>query len=270
MTTTESGGPLNDATAAPPFFADRFKGQVAVVTGGASGIGLAIARRLAAEGGRVVLCERSREKLDRAQTEFSKDGLRVLTVKCDVSHEESVRVAFDRVMTAAKRVDIVVHSAGLVGPTHVNLLDYPLEEFDRVLAINLRGAFLVAKHGLPLMLPNKKGRLLFMASMAGQEGNPGMIGYSASKAALGGLIKATAREVAQAGITVNGLAPALSRTPLVDGMDPAQTAYMAAKIPMKRMGTPEEVAAIACWIVSDEASFNTGCIFDCSGGRAVY
>lgn len=256
--------------AAPTAVPDRFKGQVAVVTGGASGIGLAIARRLAAEGGRVILCERSPEKLDRAQTEFARAGLRVLTVKCDVSHEESVKTALTRVMTAAKRLDIVVHSAGLVGPTHVNLGEYPAAEFERVCAINLRGAFLIAKHALPLMLPNKSGRLLFMASMAGQEGNPGMIGYSASKAALGGLIKATAREFAPAGITVNGLAPALIRTPLVDGMDPAQTAYMEAKIPMKRMGTPEEVAAIACWIVSTEASFNTGAIFDCSGGRAVY
>jgi 3-oxoacyl-[acyl-carrier protein] reductase len=254
-------------------FPDRFKGRVALVTGGASGIGLAIARRLAQEGGRVVICERNREKLDAAQTGFAAAGLKVLAVRCDVSHEESVKLALERIMTAGKRLDIVVHSAGLVGPTHVNLTDYPLAEFDRVCAINLRGAFLVAKHTLPL-LPKAGGeepggRLLFMASMAGQEGNPGMIGYSASKAALGGLIKATAREVAVSGITVNGLAPALIHTPLVDAMDPAQTAYMAAKIPMKRMGTTEEVASIACWIVSAEASFNTGCIFDCSGGRAV-
>ncbi len=255
---------------APMMFPNRFKGQTAVVTGGASGIGKAIARRLAAEGGNVILCERNPDKLERARVELEREGLRVTTVECDVSEEASVTAALDRILDDAKRLDVVVHSAGVVGPTHVNAVEYPTAEFDRVCAINLRGSFLVAKHAITRMLTNRHGRLLLLASMAGKEGNSGMIGYSASKAGVFGLVKALGKEYAESGITINGLAPALIHTPLVDGMKSEQISYMSAKIPMKRMGTVEEVAALACWIVSPEATFNTGFIFDLSGGRATY
>ena len=255
---------------APLLFSGRFKGQTAVVTGGASGIGRAIARRLATEGGNVHVCERNPDKLQRARAEFSQEGLRVTTVACDVSEEAAVTAAFDRILSDTSRLDVVVHSAGIVGPTHVNAVEYPTVEFDRVCTINLHGAFLVAKHAIARMPSSRYGRLLLLASMAGKEGNPGMIGYSASKAGVSGLVKALGKEYAESGITINGLAPALIHTPLVDGMQPEQIAYMATKIPMKRMGTVEEVAALACWIVSPEATFNTGFVFDLSGGRATY
>lgn len=251
-------------------FTDRFKDQTAVVTGGASGIGRAIARRLAIEGGNVHVCERSPDKLQRARADFGREGLRVTTVACDISEEASVTAAFDRILSDTNRLDVVVHSAGIVGPTHINAVEYPTAEFDRVCTINLHGSFLVAKHAIARMLANRCGRLLLLASMAGKEGNPGMIGYSASKAGVFGLVKALGKEYAESGITINGLAPALIHTPLVDGMQPGQIAYMAARIPMKRMGTVEEVAALACWIVSPEATFNTGFVFDLSGGRATY
>lgn len=251
-------------------FAERFKGQVAVVTGGASGIGKAIARRLASEAGRVVLFDRDPEALERVQSEFARENLRVMIVKVDVGHEESVKAGFERVMNAAKRLDVMVNAAGIPGPTNVKIGDYALRDFDHVVRVNLHGSFLTAKEAIRHMLPNGYGRILMLSSIGGKEGNPGMIGYTASKAGVIGLVKSLGKEYAETGITVNGLAPAVIQTALLDGVKPEQLKYMVDKIPMKRVGTPEEVAALAAWIVSREATFNTGCVFDLSGGRATY
>ena len=168
------------------------------------------------------------------------------------------------------RLDILVNCAGITGPTSVNISDYGAEEFDRVLAVNLRGCFLTTKAALESMLPRRYGRILHLVSIAGKEGNPGMVGYSASKAGMTGLIKGVGKEYATSGITVNGLAPAVIQTPMNSDVTPATLAYMESRIPMGRLGTIEEVASLACWIVSPEASFNTGCIFDLSGGRATW
>jgi 3-oxoacyl-[acyl-carrier protein] reductase len=248
----------------------RFKGQVAVVTGGTGGMGRAIAKRIASEGGRVALFDLSLELLDKTQVEFAKEGIRVLTVKCDVTHEESVRTAFDRLMSVGKRLDILVNCAGIPGPTATKIADYPLKDFRHVVDVNLTGSFLVAKHAIPLMLQNDYGRLLLISSMAGKEGNPGMAGYVASKAGVIGLIKGLGKEYAETGVRVNGLAPAVIQTALLDAVKPEQLKYMVDKIPMKRVGTVDEVAALAAWIVSKECSFTTGFVFDCSGGRATY
>jgi len=163
-----------------------------------------------------------------------------------------------------------VNCAGAVGETNVRIRDYNPDVFRSVLDVNLTGAFLLTKYVLPSMIANDYGRILHIASIGGKEGNPGMAGYAASKSGLMGLIKAAGKEYAETGITVNGIAPAVIATEFNENTDPAMLKYMTDKIPMKRMGTIEETAALASWIVSPEASFNTGFTFDLSGGRATY
>ncbi len=238
----------------------RFSGQVALVTGGASGIGAGIAQRIAGEGGRVVIGD-----LNAVELPGVADSLLL-----DVRDEDSVQQCVAAVLGRHARLDILVNCAGIAGPTTVNLVDYSAEDFDRVLAVNLRGAFLTTKAAIAAMLPQKYGRILQLASIGGKEGNPGMAGYAASKAGITGLVKGVGKEYATSGITVNGLAPAVIRTPMNAGISEEMMEYMAQKIPMGRLGTVAEVAALACWIVSREASFNTGCIFDLSGGRATW
>lgn len=243
----------------------RFSQRVAIVTGGGSGIGEAIALRIKAEGGRVVVFDREPAALERARQQ---NGLEALAV--DVSNEESVKAAIAQVVERYGRLDIAVNSAGIVGPTSTNIVSYRSEDFLNVLNINLNGSFYVTKHAVAAMAPANYGRVLLLASMAGKEGNPGMVGYSTAKAGVIGLVKAIGKEYAETGITVNGIAPAVIRTPMNDKTSPEQLRYLTERIPMKRLGTVDEAAALACWIVSDEASFTTGFVFDLSGGRATY
>jgi len=168
------------------------------------------------------------------------------------------------------QLDVLVHSAGIVGPTSTRITDYPTEAFDQIYQVNLRGSFLMTKYALPLMEKRQYGRILLIASIAGKEGNPGMVGYSSTKSGVIGLVKGVAKEYATTGITVNGLAPAVIKTPMNAQTAPEQLAYMTAKIPMGRLGEPEEVAALVSFIVSRENSFSTGFIYDLSGGRATY
>lgn len=249
---------------------DRFKGRVAVITGGASGIGEGIARRIGAEGGQLVLFDISETNLARAAAEMRAANMRVDTQLVDVGDESSVVGAFEQVIQQYGQLDVMVNCAGIAGPTAVPILDYSADDFDRVIRVNLRGAYLTTKYAVKHMLPRGYGRILHMASMGGKEGNPGMVGYASSKAGLMGLIKGVGKEYAESGVTVNGLAPAVIRTPMNEVTAPELLEYMIAKIPMKRLGTVEEVASLAAWIVSEEASFNTGFIFDLSGGRATY
>jgi len=243
----------------------RFTDKVAIVTGGASGIGLAVARRIASEGGRVVLFD-----IDPAGLERTAQELQALPLAVDVASEEAVAAAVQQVAAQFGRLDIVVHCAGIVGPTSTKILDYRSEDFARVLQVNLFGSFYITKHAIKFMLERGYGRILLVSSIAGKEGNPGMAGYSTSKAGMIGLVKAIGKEYAETGVTVNGLAPAVIRTPMNERTAPEQMRYMLERIPMKRLGTLEEAASLACWIVSDEASFNTGFVFDLSGGRATY
>lgn len=243
------------------FFRERFKDQVAIVAGGSSGIGASIANRLAKEGGRVVV-------LDIKAGETGNGDIKFNTT--DITEENQVSNVIREVIQEYGRLDILVNSAGIVGPTSCNIEDYTFEDFERVMKINLSGAYLLTKYAIPPMKKNNYGRILHITSIGGKEGNPGMIGYAASKSGLFGLIKGAGKEYATEGITVNGVAPAVIATPMNEATDPKTLQYMTDKIPMKRLGTVEEVTSLSCWIVSREASFNTGFIFDISGGRATY
>lgn len=249
---------------------DRFTNQVAIITGGADGIGKGVAARLATEGATVTLFDINHVQLDRTVAEFRKKGFTATGYVVDVSQESMVEKAVREVHKAYGRLDIMVNSAGIVGPTSTKITDYSVADYDRVYHTNLRGAFLMTKAVLKIMEINNYGRILHLASIAGKEGNPFMTGYSSMKAGLIGLVKGIGKEYAETGITVNGIAPAVIKTALNNDTDPQQLAYMTAKIPMKRLGTIDEVAALAAWIVSAEASFTTGFVFDLSGGRATY
>jgi 2-dehydro-3-deoxy-L-rhamnonate dehydrogenase (NAD+) len=248
----------------------RFTGQTAIITGGAEGIGRGIATRLAAEGATIALFDRNAPLLDHTVAELTEQGFSVTGHVVDVADEAAVRQAIEAVVEQTERLDIMVNSAGIVGPTSTRITDYSVDDYDRVYQTNLRGAFLMTKWAIAHMEPQQYGRILHLASIAGKEGNPFMAGYSSMKAGVIGLVKGVGKEYAETGITVNGIAPAVIRTAMNENTAPEQLAYMTAKIPMKRLGTVDEVAALACWIVSPEASFNTGFIFDLSGGRATY
>lgn len=248
----------------------RFQGQVAVITGGADGLGKAIAARIAHEGGTVALIDLNKSKLESTIQEFKSQGFAAEGFVADVTNEAGFSEAMATIVTTFHKLDILVHCAGIVGPTNTSITDYPVDAFDQIYAVNLRGSFIATKAALIHMKPANYGRILLMASIAGKEGNPFMVGYSATKAGVIGLVKGVAKEFAETGITINGMAPAVIKTAFNDNTAPEQLAYMTAKIPMKRLGTVEEVAALATWIVSNESTFTTGFIFDISGGRATY
>ncbi len=251
-------------------FKDRFKGQVAVISGGGEGIGKAIANRLALEGATVVVFDSSQMNLERLANNSSISALKIQGYRVDISDEDQIKAAYDQVIQKWGRIDVMINSAGIVGPTNTSIVDYPVAEFDRVYSVNLRGAFLMAKYALAHMHKNHYGRILLIASIAGKEGNPFMAGYSASKSGVIGLVKGLGKEYADKSITVNGLAPAVIRTVMNEDTAPEQLAYMIGKIPMGRLGTVEEVASMAAFIVSKENSFSTGFVYDISGGRATY
>jgi len=248
----------------------RFSNKIAIITGGAEGIGKAVAYRLGKEGATIALFDLNKVLLQKTVDEFEINGIKVKGYPIDISNEIQVSEAVSQVEKEWQRIDILVNSAGIVGPTSTKITDFPTAEFDKLYEVNLKGTFLITKYTLKIMEKVGIGRLLLIASMAGKEGNPGMVGYSATKAGVIGLVKGVAKEFAETNITVNGLAPAVIKTPMNENTSPEQLAYMAAKIPMKRFGTVEEVAAMSCFIVSDENSFSTGFIYDISGGRATY
>jgi NAD(P)-dependent dehydrogenase (short-subunit alcohol dehydrogenase family) len=242
----------------------RFDGQVAVVTGGASGIGLAVGKRLSDEGAKVILFDLDKTKLAEASQGWAESEV------VDICNEKQVGDTLDKIVAKHGRLDIMVNSAGITGKTAVKIVEYDLESFQKVLHINLIGSFVMTRAAVQRMLPRKYGRILLLASMAGKDGNPGMAGYTASKAGVIGLVKGIGKEYATSGITINGLAPAVISTPLNLGTAEEMLDYMKKLIPMGRLGNVDEVAALATWIISPEASFNTGFTFDLSGGRANY
>jgi 3-oxoacyl-[acyl-carrier protein] reductase len=248
----------------------RFNNKVAIITGAASGIGRAVAARLGREGAALALFDSNEKMLQSTVEELRATGIKTEGYNRDISNEAQVAEAIARVKNSFGKIDILINSAGLVGPTSTKITDYPAAEFDKLYKVNLKGTFLVTKYTLMEMQKTGFGRILLISSMAGKEGNPGMVGYSSTKAGVIGLVKGVAKEFADSNITVNGLAPAVIKTPMNENTSSQQLAYMTEKIPMKRLGTVEEVAALCCFIVSDENSFSTGFIYDISGGRATY
>ena len=244
---------------------EQFKDQVAIITGGASGIGLAIAKRLHGEGARVALVDLSLEALLSAQMPVGENAY-----ECDVTNEDQVKSVVDHIAKRFGRIDILVNSAGVTGKTNIKSHEVELGDFRFVIEVNVVGSFLTSRAVLPHMLNRNYGRILHIASIAGKEGNAGMLAYSASKAAVMGMAKAQGKEYAEAGITVNALAPAVIRTAMVEALPEEQVKYMTDKIPMKRCGTLEEIAHLSAFIVSPGASFTTGFTFDMTGGRATY
>jgi 2-dehydro-3-deoxy-L-rhamnonate dehydrogenase (NAD+) len=229
----------------------RFAGRRAVVTGGASGIGEAVAKRIAAEGGKVAI--------------WDLNG----GIKVDISNFESVEKALVETIKQIGGVDILVNSAGITGPT-VPLLEFPIDGWKQVIDINLNGTFYCNRAVAPLMVAQNYGRIVNIASIAGKEGNPNASGYSASKAGVIGLTKSLGKELAKYNITVNAVTPAAVRTPIFDQMPQTHIDFMLSKIPKGRFGTVDEMASLICWLASEESSFSTGAVFDLSGGRATY
>ena len=224
-----------------------FAGRTAIVTGGMQGIGAAIVKRLKASGAEVVV--------------WDLDG----SPKVDVSDPSSI----EKALKGLKKVDVLVNNAGIAGK-NVPTVDYPIEEWERVLRINLTSQFLCCRAVAPLMVKAKYGRIVNIASIAGKEGNPNAVAYSASKAGVISLTKSLGKELAKDGVLVNCVTPAAAKTAIFDQMTQQHIDYMLAKIPMGRFVEVDEVAALVCWLASADCSFSTGGVFDISGGRATY
>lgn len=243
----------------------RFSDRVAVISGGASGAGKAVAARLAAEGGKVVLWDMDEAALAAA---FGETGA-TMVQRVDVTDGAAVAAAAAGVNEALGRLDLLMCSAGITGAT-APVADYPLEEWRRVIEINLSGVFYACRAVIPHMRANGYGRIVNMSSVGGKEGNPNAAAYAASKSGILGFTKALGKELATAGILVNAVTPAVFRTAMLDQMPQSQIDYMVTKIPMGRVGEVDEVAALVCWLLSEECSFSTAATFDISGGRATY
>lgn len=243
-----------------------FQGRHAVVTGGATGLGYAIAQRLIQSGGSVTLWDRDEAAARQAAAAL---GPRASAVAVDVSQHASVRAAVQATLQLAAKVDALVNSAGVTGP-NVKLWDYPVDAWEQVMAVNLNGLFLCCREWAPHLRANNYGRIVNIASVAGKEGNPNASAYSASKAGVMALTKSLGKELADTGVRVNCVTPAAVKTAIFDQMTPEHIAFMLSKIPMGRFGTPEEVAALVAWLCTEECSFSTGAVFDLSGGRSTY
>jgi 3-oxoacyl-[acyl-carrier protein] reductase len=243
-------------------------GRRAVVTGGAQGIGRAIVERLLASGAAVAIWDRDPAEAERAAHELSGRG-RVATVAVDVTRWAEVEAAVRATDGALGGIDILVCNAGIAGSTRP-LVDYPVEEWQRILDIDLTGVFLCLKAVVPQMIARNWGRIVNVASIAGKEGNPNAAAYSAAKAGVIALTKSLGKELAGHDIAVNCITPAAARTRIFEQMSEEHIAYMLQKIPRGRFVKVEEIAAMVAWLVSAENSFTTGAVFDISGGRATY
>ncbi|MET3914381.1 NAD(P)-dependent dehydrogenase (short-subunit alcohol dehydrogenase family) [Variovorax sp. OAS795] len=243
-----------------------FAGRHAVVTGGAAGLGFGIAERLIASGGSVTLWDRDEAA---AAAACSALGAKAFAVKVDVAQQPSVAAAVAATLAHAPRIDALVNSAGITGP-NVKLWDYPADDWRQVMDVNINGVFLCCREVVAQMRTQGYGRIVNIASVAGKEGNPNASAYSASKAAVIALTKSLGKELADTGVRVNCVTPAAVKTAIFDQMTPEHIAFMLSKIPMGRFGTVEEIAAMVCWLCTEDCSFSTGAVFDLSGGRSTY
>jgi 2-dehydro-3-deoxy-L-rhamnonate dehydrogenase (NAD+) len=228
-----------------------FAGRTAVVTGGSQGIGAAIAKRLRGAGAKVAI--------------WDLDG----TPRVDVADAESVQAATERTLRELGKIDVLVNNAGIAGPS-MPVVGYPIGEWKRVIDIDLNGPFLCCRAVVPHMVKAGYGRIVNIASIAGKEGNPNAAAYAAAKGGLIAFTKALGKELARTGVLVNCVTPAAAQTAILEQVTPEFAQYMLSKIPMGRFVKVEEIAALVCWLASDECSFSTGAVFDISGGRATY
>jgi NAD(P)-dependent dehydrogenase (short-subunit alcohol dehydrogenase family) len=251
-------------------FAPALAGQGAVVIGAGSGIGEACALLLCRRGASVLCVDRDGAAADRTASAAVAEGGQAWGWQADVTDPSSVAAAIAGAEERLGQIHAVVNCAGVTGPLGLRSHEVSLPDFDQVVAINLRGALVVTQCAVPHMLERGYGRIAHVASIAGKEGNPGMVAYSSTKAAIIGMVKAQGKEYAEDGITINALAPAVIRTAFLDSQPEETLRYMTDKIPMRRMGTVLEAAQMLAWMVSPECSFTTGFTFDLSGGRATY
>jgi 3-oxoacyl-[acyl-carrier protein] reductase len=242
------------------------KGRHVVITGGAVGLGFAIAQRVLVSGGSVCLWDRDEAALAHAKGEL---GKAVNTVVVNVADHASVVAAVAQTVAHNAVVDALVNSAGITGP-NVKVWDYPPQDWQQVINVNLNGLFYCCRELVPHMRARNYGRIVNIASVAGKDGNPNASAYSASKAAVMALTKSLGKELADTGVRVNCVTPAAVKTAIFDQMSPEHIAFMLSKIPMGRFGTPEEVAAMVAWLCTEDCSFSTGAVFDLSGGRSTY
>jgi 3-oxoacyl-[acyl-carrier protein] reductase len=243
-----------------------FKGKHAVVTGGATGLGFAIAQRLLASGGTVTLWDRDQGAVVDAALRLGKGAS---AVAVDVADHAGVQRAVQSTLGEVPRIDALVNSAGITGP-NTKLWEYPVDAWRQVIDVNLNGLFLCCREVVPVMRQHGWGRIVNIASVAGKDGNPNASAYSASKAAVIGLTKSLGKELADTQIRVNCVTPAAVKTAIFDQMTEQHIQFMLSKIPMGRFGTPEEVASLVAWLCTEDCSFSTGAVFDLSGGRSTY
>lgn len=238
-----------------------FTNRVAVITGGSSGIGEATAKRMSLSGAKVAIVDRSPPK------EIS--GSEIQFFQCDVSDVDNVKSVLQKISNAFGRIDILVNSAGIAG-INQTVESYPLDEWRRVLDVNLTGTFIMCRETVPYMKKNKYGRIVNISSVAGKEGNPTASAYSAAKAGVIALTRSLGKELALDGVLVNAVTPTTVETPILDQVAEAHIEYMRSKIPMGRFGKAEELAALISWLCTEECSFSTAAVFDASGGRTTY
>ena len=246
-------------------FAGRFAGRTAIVTGGASGLGLLTVKRIVGEGGRVSLWDVNAPALGEAEKTLGE----VHAVQVNVGSHEEVIEAARQSKNALGKIDILINCAGITGATAL-VQDFPVDSWLQVINVNLNGTFYCCREIVPLMVAGGYGRIVNIASVAGKEGNPKASAYSASKAGVIGFTKSLGKELATSGVLVNCVTPATFESPILDQLPQSQVDYMRSRIPMGRLGEANECAALVCWLGSEECSFSTAATFDISGGRTTY
>ena len=246
-------------------YTGRYAGRCAVITGGASGLGKDVARRIVAEGGQVVLWDMNADALEAAKAEVGAAGVTAV----DVSDAQAVAAAAEAAVETLGQIDILICSAGITGAT-APVHEYPIDSWLQVVGVNLNGLFFCNRAIVPHMLANGYGRIVNVASVAGKEGNPNASAYSATKAGVIGFTKSLGKELAGKGVIANALTPATFESPILAQLPQTQVDYMRSKIPMGRLGEVHESAAMVCFMASEECSFTTASTFDTSGGRTTF